>query len=202
MGSYVYIHPSAYQAAYGQEAKVNRVLANTRSLDAAEQDQLMSQLLEQPAVVQAEFLTQAQHSFDRLVESIDFLVVVIILAAGALAMIVLYNLININIAERHQELATLRVLGFHHHEVAGYIYRETAILSLIGTLVGLPLGKLLHAFVIRQAESNDLMLGQSIAPLSYLWAALLTLLFSGLVCLVMVRKLKQIKMVDSLKAVE
>ncbi|NLW16946.1 MAG: FtsX-like permease family protein [Firmicutes bacterium] len=202
VGSYVYIHPSAYQAAYGQEAKVNRVLANTRSLDAAEQDQLMSQLLEQPAVVQAEFLTQAQHSFDRLVESIDFLVVVIILAAGALAMIVLYNLININIAERHQELATLRVLGFHHHEVAGYIYRETAILSLIGTLVGLPLGKLLHAFVIRQAESNDLMLGQSIAPLSYLWAALLTLHFSGLVCLVMVRKLKQIKMVDSLKAVE
>ncbi len=202
VGSYVYLHPSAYQAAFGEAAKVNTILAKTAPLDAASQDDWLSQLLELPAVTRAEFLTQAKHSFDQLIESIDFLVVVIIVAAGALAVIVLYNLININIAERRQELATLRVLGFHHSEVAGYIFRETAILSVIGALVGLPLGRLLHTFVVRQAESKDLMLGQNIAPLSYLWAALLTLLFSGLVCLVMSRQLKQIKMAESMKAVE
>ena len=202
VGSYIYLNPDTYRAAFGQELEVNTVLAKTASLDVAVQDELLSDLLKLKDVSRAEFITQAKRSFDHLVESIDFLVIIIILAAGALAIIVLYNLININIEERRKELATLRVLGFHHEEVAGYIFRETAILSVIGTLAGLPLGRLLHTFVIRQAESSDLMLGQSIAPLSYLLAALLTLAFSGLVCLVMTRKLKQIKMVDSMKAIE
>lgn len=201
-GSFVYLTPAAYQVAFEQEAKVNAVLATTTQLATDEQDELLSKLLSLQAVTAAEFTSQIQQSFDHLIGAIDFIVVVIIFAAGALAVIVLYNLININIEERNKELATLRVLGFHHEEVGGYIFRETAILTVIGTLLGLPLGKLLHAFVAVQAESTDMMLGQSIAPLSYLLSALLTLFFAALVCLVMYRKLKQIRMVDSMKAIE
>lgn len=202
VGSFVYLTPAAYQAAFAQTANINTVLAKTTLLDGAEQDALLSELLALDAVSGAQFLAQTKQSFDHLLEAINLVVILLIFAAGALAIIVLYNLININIEERRKELATLRVLGFHHEEVAGYIFRETAILTIIGTLVGLLLGKLLHTFVAREAESTDLMLGQSIAPLSYLLSAALTLFFAGLVALAMYRKLKQIEMVESMKAIE
>ena len=124
------------------------------------------------------------------------------ISAGALAFVVLYNLTNINIAEREKELATIKVLGFYESEVAAYIFRETAILTLIGTLVGLLGGVFLHQFVIRTAEIDLVMFGRSIYAPSYLYAALLTALFSFLVSLVMRRKLSRISMVESLKAPE
>ena len=115
---------------------------------------------------------------------------------------VLYNLTNINITEREKEIATIKVLGFFDKEVSAYVYRESAVLSLIGTLAGLVLGVFLHMFVIYTVEVDAVMFGRSIKPLSYLFAALLTLLFSLLVNLVMHRKLKKISMVESMKAPE
>lgn len=117
--------------------------------------------------------------------------VVLIISAGALAFVVLYNLTNINITEREKELATIKVLGFYDGEVSAYIYRETALLTLIGTAAGLVLGIFLHQFVIRTAEVDMVMFGRSIYWPSFVWAALLTLFFSMLVNLVMHRKLKK-----------
>ena len=125
-----------------------------------------------------------------------------IISAGALAFVVLYNLTNINITEREKEIATIKVLGFYDKEVSSYIYRETAALTIIGTAVGLVLGIFLHQFVIRTAEVDMVMFGRAIYAPSYLWAALLTLLFSLLVNLVMHRKLKKVSMVESMKAPE
>src|SRR5699024_9786405 len=120
--------------------------------------------------------------------------------AGALAFVVLYNLTNINITERSKELATIKVLGFYDGEVGAYIYRETSVLTLIGTVCGLVFGIALHTFVIRTAEVDMVMFGRSIYPMSFVWSALLTIAFSLLVNLVMYRKLKNISMVESMKA--
>ncbi len=128
--------------------------------------------------------------------------VVLIISAGALAFVVVYNLTNINVTEREKELATIKVLGFYDREVAGYVYRETMALTLIGTGAGLLLGMALHQFVIRTAEIDMVMFGRAIYAPSYIIAALLTFLFSVLVNLVMYRKLKNISMVESMKAPE
>ena len=109
---------------------------------------------------------------------------------------------NINITERVKELATIKVLGFYESEVAAYVYRETAALTAIGTAAGLLLGVILHQFVIRTAEIDMVMFGRAIYAPSYLWAAVLTVLFSVLVNLVMYRKLTRISMVESMKAPE
>ena len=115
---------------------------------------------------------------------------------------VLYNLTNINITERQKEIATIKVLGFYDREVNAYIFRETGILSIIGTGVGLILGIFLHAFVVRTAEVEIVMFGRDIYAMSFLLAAALTLAFSALVDVVMARKLRRIDMVESMKAGE
>ena len=126
----------------------------------------------------------------------------LILAAGALAMIVLYNLTNINICEREKELATIKVLGFHENEVAAYIYRETSVLALLGILAGFAFGVWLHAFVVRTAEVDAVMFGRTLSGRSLLYAAIVTVVFTALVDLIMLPKLKKIDMAKSMKANE
>ncbi len=130
------------------------------------------------------------------------MVLVLIVCAGLLAFIVLYNLTNINITERQREVATIKVLGFFDREVSSYIYRETAVLSIIGTAAGLVLGIFLHAFVITTTEIDMVMFGRVIKPLSYVFSAALTIVFSILVNFAMHRKLKKVDMVESLKSVD
>ena len=141
-------------------------------------------------------------SFETMLSKIDYIVVVLIICAGLLVLVVLYNLTNINIAEREKELATIKVLGFYDSEVAAYVYRETVALSIIGTIVGLILGIFLHRFVILTAEVSSIMFGRTIYPLSYIFSALITLVFSAIVCLFMSKRLRDIDMVDSMKAVD
>jgi putative ABC transport system permease protein len=148
------------------------------------------------------FISDFKGSFSNMMTKIDTIVVVLIVSAGALAFIVLYNLINININERAKEIATIKVLGFYDKEVYKYVYRETMILSLIGTLVGLVLGIFLHKFVIYKVEVDVIMFGRMIKWYSYVYSAALTMLFSMLVELVMRRKLRAISMVESMKAPE
>ncbi|AJS59428.1 ABC transporter permease [Paenibacillus sp. IHBB 10380] len=202
VGSYVYVNQADYDSAFDGKLSYNTLMVQTSITSASQQDAALTKILTSDAVTSAAFMTQTKKSFDNLLSSINFVVVILIMAAGALAIIVLYNLTNININERRKELATLRVLGFHNKEVAGYIFRETTILSIIGTLVGLLLGVLLHGFVIRTAETTDLMFGRNITITSFVLSAAVTLLFSFIVDLIMYQKLKKIEMVDSMKAID
>lgn len=200
---YLYISAEAYQEAFGQAAEMNSLLcALPEGGPAGGEGGLTTQLLKCEDVAMTTSTAELSASFSNSIQSINYIVVVLIISAGALAFVVVYNLTNINVTEREKELATIKVLGFYDSEVAGYVYRETMALTLIGTGAGLLLGMALHQFVIRTAEIDMVMFGRAIYAPSYIIAALLTFLFSVLVNLVMYRKLKNISMVESMKAPE
>ena len=133
---------------------------------------------------------------------LDSVIYVIVIAAGMLAFVVLYNLNNINISERRRELATLKVLGFYEMEVSQYVFRENVVLTVIGAMVGVIFGLILHRFVILTAEIDIMMFGRNIKFTSFLYSIVLTFLFSFLVNLFMHFKLRKLDMVESMKSVE
>lgn len=201
VGCYIYMNESDYERAFYENIKYNTILVNA-SVDNFSETEHINELLKSDSVMNVEPVTQVKKSFDNLLSTIEYIVVVIIVASGALAIIVLYNLTNININERRKELSTLKVLGYHNEEVAAYVFRETTILSFIGTFVGLPLGVLLHAFVVKTVEAVNLMMGRTISAKSYVYAVAITLLFSLFVNLILFRKLKKIEMIESMKAID
>ena len=138
----------------------------------------------------------------KMMSSLDYIVLIVIISAAGLAFVVLYNLTNINITERIREIATIKVLGFYPGETAQYVFRENIVLTFFGMLVGLGLGILLHRFVMAQIVVDMVYFKQEIKPMSYLYAIVLTFLFTFLVNLVMRRKLEHINMAESLKSVE
>jgi putative ABC transport system permease protein len=202
VGTCLYIGKDAWERVFGPPGEYATLLVKGGPPQGAGQDDLMEEILACGGVAEAEFTAAFQSTFTSLLASISFVVVVIIFAAGALAGIVLYNLTNININERSRELATLRVLGFYQREAAAYIFREIAVLSVFGAAGGLLLGFPLHRFIIGVAENVDLMFGRRISPLSLVLSGIITLVFSGLVDLAMVKKIRHIKMADSMKAVD
>ncbi|MHB1485911.1 MAG: FtsX-like permease family protein [Saccharofermentanales bacterium] len=202
VGSYIYIHPAEYARAFGSIKSYDTYLVKSLIRNSGDQDAFLTSIIASGDISNAEFVSQTRKSYDDLLSTMDFVVLVLIFAAGALAVIVLYNLTNININERRKELATLRVLGFHNKEVGAYIFRETSILTIVGAAAGLLLGVLLHFFVITRAESTDLMFGRNLSALSFILSAAFTFLFSIIVNLIMYKKLKKIEMVDSMKAID
>ncbi len=166
------------------------------------QDKATEQLLESEYVSEIEFMSQSQETYQIVLDSLEFIVYVLVVFSGLLAVVVLYNLTNININERIRELATLRVLGYHHKEVAMYIFREIGILTLLGTVFGLILGKVLHYYIVIIGESTDMVFGREVEPMSFILAAVFTLIFSALVDVLMMRKLRKIDMAASMKAVD
>ncbi len=137
-----------------------------------------------------------------MMESMDYIVFLIIACAGSLAFIVLYNLTNINITERIREIATIKVLGFYARETADYVFRENLVLTAIGAVVGLGLGKWLHWFVMYNINIDMISFRTRIAPVSYVWSLLLTFAFAMLVNGIMFFKLEKINMAESLKSIE
>ncbi len=202
VSAYCYISADTYTRAFGHAPEYKLLLVDVPDDTAEARDAASARILESDNVLLVQFSQTIRESFSNTVRSIDYIVIVLILAAGGLAVVVLYNLTNINICERVRELATLKVLGFREGETAAYIYRETGILSLIGTLAGMGFGTWLHAFVVKSAEVDAVMFGRVIAPQSYLFAALVTLAFTALVDVFMLGKLKSISMVESMKAIE
>lgn len=202
VNAYVYMTPVQYERLYGESGNFRMLLAKLTGMDGAQQEEMAVALLECEDAAMLTLVEEMQSSFRNMVTSIDYIIVVLIICAGLLAFVVLYNLMNINITERERELATIKVLGFYEGEVGAYVYRETLILSAIGAAVGLVLGIFLHAFVVRTAEVDMAMFGREIAPSSFVYAAVLTMVFSLLVCLAMFPKLRKINMVESLKSVE
>lgn len=199
VGAYAYINSDIYRNLFG-DYSCKTVLAVSGDIDLEEKDAFSSALLENSSVSYLTFSDYVRDNFSNSVKSIDYIVVVLIIASGALAVIVLYNLISVNICERRKELATIKVLGFYNHETALYIYREIMILCILGTIAGFIAGMFLHSFVIHTVEVNDLMFGRTVKPFSYLISGVMTLGFSAVVDLIMLPKLKKIDMVESMKA--
>ena len=198
---YVYMTPSTYESVFGEKPEYN-ALYFTHSLGKEDENGIAEKILETDGVVTVTFNSDVEESFSKMLGSLNMVILVIIAAAGLLAFVVMYNLTNINITERIREIATLKVLGFYDGEVDSYIFRENIILSLFGTAVGLVLGIFLANFVITTAEVDLVMFGRNIYPLSYVLAAIVTMLFSAMVTLVMHKRLKNVDMIESLKSVE
>ncbi|MEG1427890.1 MAG: ABC transporter permease, partial [Oscillospiraceae bacterium] len=202
VADFLFLSPKLYTDTFGEIPEYREIYATLADTGETFRTEFTEKMLGSDNVLLLLFNQTMQETFNNTVKNIDYIVMVLIVSAGALAMIVLYNLTNINICERKKELATIKVLGFHQREVALYIYRETMILCLIGIAVGLVLGIFLHAFVISTAEVDAVMFGRTIYPLSYVYAGAVTLFFTLLVDVIMLRKLRGIDMVESMKANE
>lgn len=200
--SYCYMTDKTYEAAFGHKSETNMLLVGLTADDAESRDAAAQEILKSGNILMMTFSQTIRESFSNTVKKIDYIVMVLIFSAGLLAVIVVYNLTNINICERRKELATLRVLGFHNSETASYIYRETGILTVVGILVGFAFGVWLHSFVVRTAEVDSVMFGRSVYAASYLWAALVTAGFAAAVDLMMYPVIKRIDMVEAMKANE
>ena len=207
VGNMVYVGPEAWRQAAAQDDGMDAELAYRTTYAVTPdgqraRDDLSAALREVPHLSTVGFSAISIETYSTMLSSINLIVVVLIVSAAALAFIVLYNLTNINIGERVREIATLKVLGFTRGEVNAYIFREIAILSLVGDLFGLALGTWLDGFVITTVEVDVVMFGRIIHPLSYLYAFLLTLVFSAVVVLAMRGRLDKVDMVESLKSVD
>lgn len=202
-GHYLYLDEEMYRDVFGQVPKYNMVyFYNGISLDDDVQAEFTEHLLKNKNIQAVMMNASSLASIHDTMKIMDLVVLVLIVSAAALAFVVLYNLTNVNITERIREIATLKVLGFYDGEVSSYVFRESIILSLIGSLVGLGLGIALCMFVVTTAELDEVMFGRKIHTISYLWAFLVTAAFSMIVNLIMTRVLKKVSMVESLKSVE
>lgn len=207
-GSDVYMSADNFTAAVEAEGGTVDVSSNAYLIkygygeDEDAMNAAAESLLSDPAVTGVEFTYTTLRTFDALNDTMGFVILILVVCAGALAAIVLYNLTNINIDERRKEIATLRVLGYTKWEVAGYIYRESGILTIVGALFGLLVGWLLHMYIVGRVNSVWMMFGKAIAPLSFLWAFLITLGFAIVVYAFMLIKLYKINMAESLKSNE
>lgn len=203
MGHYIYLTPSYYERVYGEQAEYNSVLFSVKDADDAGQlEKIGQRLLENDGVLSASYTHDIEKQLDDMLGSLNLVIVVLIISAGMLAFVVLYNLNTVNIAERKRELATLKVLGFYDQEVGAYVYRENIILTFIGALVGVGLGRVLHLFIIETVEVDNAMFGRNINMPSYIYSLALTVAFSLMINGVMYFKLKRIDMVESLKSIE
>lgn len=200
VGHYLYMSPQLYKSTFNENVKFNEVLINTK--DGISQDKLGKDMMNLDNVNSATFNTNAKSSFSDMITNLNSVVILIIVSAGALAFIVLYNLTNVNISERIREIATIKVLGFYDNEVSSYVFRENIILTVIGTILGLILGVFLHRFIMTTAELEFIMFGRDIKPISFILSGMLTFIFATLVNLCMYFKLKKVKMVESLKSVD
>lgn len=202
ISNYVYMSAATYEAGFGTPVSYNAALSKLTDDNQEVRDAVSETLLAMDNVASLTFTQDSIVQVLNMLNSIDAVVVLIIVCAASLAFVVLYNLSNINIAERVKEIATIKVLGFYDREVNAYVNRESVALTLIGTLFGVFGGIALHRFIIVTVEVDAVMFGRDIQPLSFVYAIALTLLFSTLVNLVMQRSLRRISMVESMKAPE
>ena len=202
MSHYLYLSPEKYEELYGVPAEYNTIIYSVEDGKDDQIEKIGTKLLSMDGVLNVSYTSSIEGRLDDMLRSLNLVIVVLIVSAGMLAFVVLYNLNNINITERQRELATLKVLGFYDGEVASYVYRENILLTIIGSVVGMVLGNLLHRYIILTVEVEEAMFGRQIHWQSYLYSFLFTVAFSLFVNWVMFYKLKKIDMVESLKSVE
>ena len=203
MGHYIFFTPSYYEKVYGENSEYNSIFFAGQKGDTQEDyNKIGEDILTQDGALSVSYMRDIEKQLDDMLKSLNLVIVVLIISAGMLAFVVLYNLNTVNITERQRELATLKVLGFYDLEVAEHVYRENVLLTFIGAAVGVVLGKFLHAFIIDTVEVDTAMFGRNINFSSYMYSLLFTILFSLIVNGIMYFKLKKIDMVESLKSIE
>ena len=199
---YIYMTKDMYESLYGETYNTNVLLVKAENLSEEAQEELSKKLLDGGKVSTVSLNSNAEKTLDDTISSLNYVVVILIVSAGLLAFVVLYNLSNINISERQKELATIKVLGFYDKEVYTYVTRETVLLTIIGIALGLIGGYFLNYFIIGTCEINMLRFAKVIHPLSYLYAILITVAFTIIVNVITYFALKKIDMISSLKSVE
>ena len=198
--NYVYLSPETYAQQLGELPEYNTLYVLGR--EDADPYEEGAVLLDREGVSNVTINQATRDQVENMLSRLDYVVVVVVICAGALAFIVLYNLTNINITERIREIATIKVLGFYQNEVASYVFREINILSLLGSLVGLGMGKALHAYVMEQVQIDSMFFACRIAPLSYAIAFAMTMLFTVAISTGMRPRLRRVDMAESLKSIE
>lgn len=199
---YIYLNPTIYKETFLQSVVPNTMLIKLDEKSDAVEREVGDAFMKQDGVVSVSFYTSVAQTFENMISSLNLVTVVLLIAAGILAFIVLYNLTNVNVSERIREIATIKVLGFYDREVNSYVYRENIVLTMIGALVGLFLGAILHLFIMNVAEFDTVMFGRKITWISFTISFLITIFFALFVNLCMRKKLKEISMVESLKSVD
>ena len=202
MGHYVYMTPPCYEKTFGEKPEYSSTVYTMKEDAESDLETLGNAILKYPAALSISYTSSTAGQVERMLGSLGAVIWVLIISAGMLAFVVLYNLNNINITERQRELATLKVLGFYDGEVSQYVFRENVLLSFIGILAGAVFGIFLHRYVITTVEVDAVMFGRNIKPISFVYSGLITFGFSMFVNMVMHFKLKKIDMVESLKSVE
>ena len=182
MGHYIFFTPSYYEKVYGENSEYNSIFFAGQKGDTQEDyNKIGEDILTQDGALSVSYMRDIEKQLDDMLKSLNLVIVVLIISAGMLAFVVLYNLNTVNITERQRELATLKVLGFYDLEVAEHVYRENVLLTFIGAAVGVVLGKFLHAFIIDTVEVDTAMFGRNINFSSYMYSLLFTILFSLIV---------------------
>lgn len=202
MGHYVYMTPSCYEKTFGEKPEYSSTVYTMKEDAGSDLETIGNEVLKYPAALSISYTSSTAGQVERMLGSLGAVIWVLIISAGMLAFVVLYNLNNINITERQRELATLKVLGFYDGEVSQYVFRENILLSFIGILAGAVFGIFLHRYVITTVEVDAVMFGRNIKPISFVYSGIITFGFSMFVNMVMHFKLKKINMVESLKSVE
>lgn len=202
LGDYLYMSKEQYKKLYKEDIKVNQFYVKLDDISDKVEKKFGKNMMKKEEVVGIWFMSDNIETVDGMLDALTAVVYVLLISAGLLAFIVLYNLNNINIAERHRELATLKVLGFYDGEVTQYVFRENIILTLLGIVVGVFMGKYLHQYVIKSIAMEGVMFGLKISLTSYIIGGIITIVFATIVNIIMSKSLKQIDMIESLKSVE
>ena len=199
---YIYMSKVTYENLFGEKYNTNVIFLKNVDLTEAEEDELITNLMSKEGVSSATRITSMMGMIDDTLKSLNYIVIILIVSAGLLAFVVLYNLANVNISERIRELATIKVLGFYDKEVYDYVTRETIILTIIGIVLGLFGGYFLNYYLIGTCEINTLRFCKIVEPISYVYAVIITVVFTMIVNIVTYFALKKIDMIESLKSVE
>lgn len=202
INNYVFMTSGCFNQTFGYTPDNNRILGKLTGDSEDIQSVIGERYLTDNNVKSLTFVKANISRFENMIQSLDLVTWVLIISAGMLAFVVLYNLTNVNISERIREIATIKVLGFYDKEVGEYVYRENIILTLIGGVFGLLLGTALHAYIMTTIELDGVMFGTKINISSFMISYGITILFSLLINLFMYPSLRKIPMVESLKSVE
>ena len=202
VGHFAYLSPEYYKKVFGKQPEFNTDVLRFDENKQASEKTIAEKLMEEEPVINVSFLADSSSALDDTTGTLNIVVWVLIISAGLLAFIVLYNLNNINISERIRELSTIKVLGFYDKEVTMYIYRENIFLTIFGVLVGLLAGFMLHGYVLQTVELDMIMFSPTVHVISYVYASIITILFTIIVGIVMYLKLKKVDMIEALKSNE